>query len=177
MVVLEQRFERAQTEDFIQDFARQPFALGKAEGYDLAVDGIANDDQHFVAGRVADGLPQFFQIEAVENLAMQVGFYLLVVGALERLQICHWALSSYTDLNNDHAARFTSASFCVNSCASPAKHRAISVLRCSITGVPRSIAPDIAKYWLGIRHSSFAPTAVSASVSLNPGTLRKRFNT
>ena len=40
-----------------------------------------------------------------------------------------------------------------------------------------AIAPETAKYWLGIRHSSFAPTAASASASLKPGTLRKRFNT
>ena len=46
-----------------------------------------------------------------------------------------------------------------------------------MTGVPRSIAPDIAKYWFGIRHNNFAPTAASASASLNPGTFRKRFRT
>ena len=76
---------------------------------------------------------------------------------------------AYTDLNNDHAARFTSTSLRVNSCASPAKQRAISEFRWSITGVPRSMAPETAKYWFGIRHRSLAPTAVSASPSLNPG--------
>src|SRR5450755_2421564 len=108
---------------------------------------------------------------------MQVGFYLLVIRALERLKICHWVLDSYTDLNSDHAARFTSASLRVNSWASPAKQRAISEFRWSMTGVPRSIAPEIAKYWFGIRHRSLAPTAASASASLKPDTLRKRFRT
>ena len=87
--VFEQRLERAEAEDFVENFAREPFALGKAEGHDFAVDRIADDDQHFIARRVARSLAQFFQVEAVEDLAMQVGFDLLVIGALERLKICH----------------------------------------------------------------------------------------
>jgi hypothetical protein len=35
----------------------------------------------------------------------------------------------YTDLNSDHAVRFTSTSFRVSSCANPAKQRAISEFR------------------------------------------------
>ena len=34
-------------------------------------------------------LPEFFEVEAVEDLAMQVGFDLLVFGALEGLEVCH----------------------------------------------------------------------------------------
>ena len=93
-MVLEQWLERAESKNLIQNFAREPFALGKTERYHFAVDGIANDDQHFVTSRVAGSFPEFFEIEAVENLAMQVGLYLLVVGALEGLQICHKALNS-----------------------------------------------------------------------------------
>jgi len=39
------------------------------------------------------------------------------------------------------------------------------------------IAVDTAKYWLGIFQSNFTPAAASASDSLKPGILRKRFST
>ena len=92
-VILQQGFERAQAEYFVQDFARQPLALGKAEGNNLAVDRVADEDENFFAGRVAGGAAQFFQVEAVENLAMQVCLYLLVLAVLEGLQIGHKTLN------------------------------------------------------------------------------------
>src|SRR5271156_4110014 len=46
-----------------------------------------------------------------------------------------------------------------------------------MTGEPRSIAEEMAKYWLGTRHNNLTPAAFSASASLKPGTLRKRLST
>ena len=103
--ILEQRLERAEAENLVENLARQAFALGKAERHDFGVDRIANDDQHFVARRVAGGLAQFFQIEAIENLAMQVGFDLLVIGALEGLKICHGVLNLRLNLDLESASR------------------------------------------------------------------------
>ena len=40
--IFEQRFERAQAEDFVQNLPRQPFPLGEAERHGFAVHGIAN---------------------------------------------------------------------------------------------------------------------------------------
>src|SRR5258708_15144806 len=91
-VVLEQGLERAETEDLIEDFARQALALGKAEGNDLAVDRVADESEHFLAGRISGGATQFFQIETIEDLAVQVGLYLLVLAVLEGLQIGHKVL-------------------------------------------------------------------------------------
>ena len=84
--VLEQRFERPKTKNLVKNLARQALALGKAQGDGFALDRIANDDEDFVASGIA-GLAQFFQVETVEDLAVQVRFYLLVIGALEGLQI------------------------------------------------------------------------------------------
>jgi hypothetical protein len=73
-VVLEQRLERTKAEDFVEDFAGQALALGKAERNDLAVDGVADEDENFFAGAVAGGAAQLFEIETIEDLAVQVGF-------------------------------------------------------------------------------------------------------
>src|ERR1700686_981941 len=86
-VILQQGFQWAETENLVQNLARETFPFGEAEGHDFAVDRVANNDQHFVTSGVARRLAQFFQVKTVENLAMQVGFYLLVVGPLERLKI------------------------------------------------------------------------------------------
>jgi len=75
--IFEQRLQRAQAENLVEDLARQAFALGKAERHNFGVDRVAYNDQHFVARRIAGGLAQFLQIEAVEDLAVQVGFDLL----------------------------------------------------------------------------------------------------
>ena len=87
--VLEQGLERAQAEDLIQNFARQAFALGEAERHGLAVDRVPDQQQNFFARGVAGGASQFLQVEAVEDLAMQVGLDLLVLGSFEGLQIRH----------------------------------------------------------------------------------------
>ena len=50
--ILEQLLERPKSEDLVENFARKSFAFGKAERHDFAVDGAANDDQHFVASGV-----------------------------------------------------------------------------------------------------------------------------
>jgi len=53
-VVLEQRLERTKAEDFIQNFAAQTLAFGETERNGLAVYGITNQDQNFIAGCIAD---------------------------------------------------------------------------------------------------------------------------
>ena len=96
--IFEQRLERAQAEDFVEDFARQALALGKAERNGFAVDRVADQDEDFFARRIAGGAAEFFQVEAVEDFAVQVGFDLLVLAALEGLQIGHvisWLLLPY----------------------------------------------------------------------------------
>ena len=87
--IFEQRLERAKAEDFVENLAGQAFAFGKAEGHGFAVDRVADQDQNFLARGLAVGAAEFLQIEAVEDLAMEVGLYLLVFGPLELLQICH----------------------------------------------------------------------------------------
>ena len=52
-MIFEQRLERAQAEDFIQDLARQPLALGEAQRDDFVVDRVADEDENFFAGGVA----------------------------------------------------------------------------------------------------------------------------
>src|SRR5262249_44132010 len=138
----------------------------------------------FFAGCIVRRPPQFFEVEAVQNPAMQVSFYLLVFSAFEGLQTRHGShqpllAGNYqlTVLNSDQALRFTSISFSVKRAASALNERAISVWFWCISGIPRSIAVDTAKYWLGIFHSSFTPAAASASASLKPGILRNRLST
>ena len=67
--------------------------------------------------------------QAIKDFPVQIGLDLRNIGTLKRLKVCHGPLQLYTDLNSDHAARFTSASLRVNSCASPEKQRAISEFR------------------------------------------------
>ena len=88
-VVLEQGFERTQAEDFVENFPRQPLALGEAEGNDFAVYRVADEDENFLAGGVAGGAAEFLEVKAVEDLAMQIRLYLLVFAVLEGLQIGH----------------------------------------------------------------------------------------
>ena len=87
--VLEQGFQRAQAEDFIQNLARKTLPLGETEGHGLAVHRVPDEQQNFFARRVAGGAPQFLQVEAVQDLAVQIGLDLLVLGSLEGLQIRH----------------------------------------------------------------------------------------
>ena len=87
--ILEQRLERAEAENFVENLARQALAFGKAERHGLAVDRIADEDKNFFAGGIAGGAAEFFEVEAIEDLAMQVGFDLLVVAALKGLEIGH----------------------------------------------------------------------------------------
>ncbi len=87
--VLEQRLERTEAEDFVEDFARKAFAFGEAERNDFVVDRIANENQDLFAGGIAVGAAEFFQIETVQDLAVQVGFYLLVLAVLESLKMSH----------------------------------------------------------------------------------------
>ena len=87
--IFEQGLERAQTEDFIENFPGQALALGEAQRHGLAVHRIPNQQQHFFARGVAGGAPQFLQIETVKDLAVEVGLDLLVLGSLEGLQIRH----------------------------------------------------------------------------------------
>src|SRR5208282_2750574 len=83
--ILEQGFEGAEAEDFIENFARQLLAFGKAERNGLAVHGTADEDENFFPSRVAGGATEFFEIEAIENLAMQVRLNLLVLAAFKGL--------------------------------------------------------------------------------------------
>ena len=81
-VVLEQGLERPEAKDFVEDFAGQAFAFGEAERNDLAVDGVADENENFFAGAIAVSAAKFFQVEAIEDLAMQVRLYLLVLAVL-----------------------------------------------------------------------------------------------
>src|SRR5208282_5457489 len=83
--IFEQRFEWAQAKNFVEDLARQLLALGKAKRNRLAVDRTANEDENFLARRISSGAAEFFEIEAIENLAMQVRLNLLVLGPFEGL--------------------------------------------------------------------------------------------
>ena len=87
--IFEQWFQRTQAEDFVENFARQTFAFGEAERNGFAVDRVAYQQQNFFASGVAGGAAQFFQVETVEDLAMKIGFDLLVLGPFEGLQIRH----------------------------------------------------------------------------------------
>jgi len=87
--VLEQRFQRTQPEDLVQNLARQPLSFREAEWNRLAVYRVADQDQYFFACGFAVRAAELFQVEAIQNLAVQVRFYLLVVSALEGGQICH----------------------------------------------------------------------------------------
>src|SRR5260370_1425487 len=55
----------------------------------FTINRIPDDQQHFFARRVAGRAPEFFQIEAVEDFAMQVGLYLLILPPLKCLHIMH----------------------------------------------------------------------------------------
>ena len=123
--ILEQRLQRAEAENLVQNLPRQTLALGETEGHRFVVDGVANQQQNFFAGRFSRGAPQLLKIQAIQDLAVKIGLYLLVLGFLEALQIRH--KSVYTVLNRDQVARFTSGSFSVKRAASPIKARAISV--------------------------------------------------
>ncbi len=83
--IFEQRFERAEAKDFVENLAGQSLALGEAERNRFAVHGIADEDENFLARRFAGGTAEFFQVEAIEDLAMQVGFDLLVLTSLKWL--------------------------------------------------------------------------------------------
>ena len=87
--IFKKRLERAQAKDLIQNFPRQTLTLGEAEGNRLAVHGIADQQEHFFPRRLIRGAPQLFQIQAVQNLAVQVRLDLLVFGPFESLQVCH----------------------------------------------------------------------------------------
>ncbi len=87
--VFEQRFERAEAEYLVEDLARQLLALSETERDSFAVDGTADEDENFLARRISGGAAKFFQVEAVEDLAMQVRLYLLVFAAFEGLEISH----------------------------------------------------------------------------------------
>ncbi|MGC2541486.1 MAG: hypothetical protein WA372_09800 [Candidatus Sulfotelmatobacter sp.] len=86
-VVLEQRLERAEAEDLIKDFAGKALALGEAERNDFIVDGIADENENFFAGAVTGGAAELFEVETIEDFAVQVGLYLLVLAVLEGLQV------------------------------------------------------------------------------------------
>ena len=87
--ILEQGLERTEAEDFVENFAGEALAFGEAERNGFAVDGVADEDENFLAGGVAGGAAEFFEVETVEDLAMQVGFDLLVLAALEGLEVGH----------------------------------------------------------------------------------------
>ena len=85
--IFEKGFQRAKTEDLIQNLAGQALAFGKAERDRFTVDRSANEDEDFLARRFAVGATEFLKIET--DLAMEVGFDLLVFTSLECLQVGH----------------------------------------------------------------------------------------
>ena len=58
--IFEQRFERAEAENFVEDFARQLLALGEAERNGLAVHRTADEDENFLARRISGGAARVF---------------------------------------------------------------------------------------------------------------------
>jgi len=46
----------------------------KLRGTTSFVDGVANEDENFVRGGIAVGFAEFFEIETIEDFAVQVGF-------------------------------------------------------------------------------------------------------
>ena len=52
-VVFEQRFERTEAEDLIENFAGETFAFGEAERNGFVVDCIADENENFFAGGIA----------------------------------------------------------------------------------------------------------------------------
>ena len=91
--VFEQRLERAEAKDFIQNFTGQAFALSETQRDGFAVHGVPDQQQNFFASSVAGSASQFLQIEAIEDLAMKIGLNLLVLGSFESLQIRHTLLT------------------------------------------------------------------------------------
>ena len=100
--ILEQWLQRTQAENLVQNFARQTLAFGEAERNRLAVDRVADQQQNFFASRGARCAAQFFQVQPVENLAMKIGFDLLVLGSFEGLQIRHNIDLINVDLSTYH---------------------------------------------------------------------------
>ena len=83
--VFEQWLQRSQTKDLVQNLTGQTFAFGKAQRHGLAVDGVPDQDEHFIPRRIAGRPAQFFQVQAIKDLTVQVGFDLLVFGPFKRL--------------------------------------------------------------------------------------------
>ena len=70
----------------------------KLRGTASLLTAVADENENFFAGGVAGGAAEFFQVETVEDLAVQVGFYLLVLAVLEGLQIGHKVLNFHDSL-------------------------------------------------------------------------------
>src|SRR4029077_16998924 len=87
--VLQQRFQRAESKNLVENLAGQPFAFRKTEGNCLGADGAPDQNENFIAGGRAVGAAQFLEVETVEDLPVKIGFYLLVLATLEGLQISH----------------------------------------------------------------------------------------
>src|SRR5262249_7786850 len=70
--VAQQDLERAKPEDFIENVAGKLFAFSKTKRNCLAVDRVADEQQHFFARRIAWSPAQLFQIKAIKDFAVQV---------------------------------------------------------------------------------------------------------
>ena len=87
--ILEKRLQGPETEDLIENFSRQAFALGKAQRNSFTVDGVTNQQQDFFPSGFVGSPSKLLQVEPVEDLAMEVGFDLLVLSSFESLRSRH----------------------------------------------------------------------------------------
>src|SRR5436309_14277610 len=84
--IFQKRLERAQAEDFIQNFPRKALTLGEAERYGFTVNSIADEQQHLFARGITRRAAQFFKIEPVKDFAVEIRFNLLILGPFKGLQ-------------------------------------------------------------------------------------------
>ena len=77
--VLQQLLERAQAEDFIEDFLGDAVALGRAEGDALLTDNLLNESEELLlAGAGLLGFAQFFQVETIDQFGVDGRFEFLL---------------------------------------------------------------------------------------------------
>src|SRR5437667_10261587 len=66
--IFQKRLERAQAEDFIQNFPRKALTLGEAERYGFTVNSIADEQQQLLARGVTRRGAPLLEREAVEDV-------------------------------------------------------------------------------------------------------------
>src|SRR5436309_16030089 len=77
--IFQKRLERAQAEDFIQNFPRKTLTLGVAEGFGFTVNRSAEEQQHLSARGITWRAAPLFKIEPVTVFAVQIRCNLLIL--------------------------------------------------------------------------------------------------